>query len=204
MCSRGLNVCFFSNQVEPAASWSRERSETPARTTRSDWRRSSLYYFFLALFPALLFLLALSSFFPIDRFTEQLPHMLGSFAAPELVDLLRQQIEQISNQKHGGLLSLGFLGAIWSSSAAMVAIIGTLNRAYDIDEGRPWWKVRLTAIILTIGTAIFILVSSTLVLAGPELVDAVASRIGLGAASSGRGRSCSGRLLWHSSSSASN
>ena len=140
------------------------------------------YYFFLALFPALLFLLAVASFFPIDRFTEQLPQMLGSFAAPELVDLLRQQIEQISNQKHGGLLSLGLLGAIWSSSAAMVAIVGALNRAYDIDEGRPWWKVRLTAIVLTIGTAIFILVSFTLVVAGPELVDAVANRIGLGPA----------------------
>jgi membrane protein len=140
------------------------------------------YYFFLALFPALLFFLALSSFFPLHRFTEQLPQMLGSVAAPQLVELLRQQIEQISNQKNGGLLSLGFLGAIWSSSAAMVAIIGALNRAYDIDEGRPWWKVRLTAILLTLGTAVFILVSFTLVLAGPELVDAVVSRVGLGAA----------------------
>jgi membrane protein len=140
------------------------------------------YYFFLALFPALLFLLALASFFPIRRFTEQLPQMLGSFAAPQMVDLLRQQIEQISNQNDGGLLSLGLLGAIWSSSAAMVAIIGALNRAYDIEEARPWWKVRLTAILLTLGTAIFILVSFTLVLAGPELVDAVASRAGLGTA----------------------
>ena len=140
------------------------------------------YYFFLALFPALLFVLALASFFPLERFTEQLPQMLGSFAAPELVELLRQQIQQISSQNHGGLLSLGLLGAIWSSSAAMVAIVGALNRAYDIEEGRPWWKVRLTAILLTIGTAVFILVSFTLVMAGPQLVDALADRIGLGPA----------------------
>jgi len=140
------------------------------------------YYFFLALFPALLFLLAVASFFPIDQFTDDLPRMLGSFAAPELVDLLRQQIDKIANQNHGGLLSLGLLGAIWSSSAAMVAIVGVLNRAYDIEEARPWWKVRVTAILLTIGTAIFILVSFTAVVAGPELIDAVANRIGLGTA----------------------
>ena len=140
------------------------------------------YYFFLALFPALLFLLALASFFPIAQFTDRLPQLLGSFAAPQLVDLLRQQIEQLSNRENGGLLSLGLLGAIWSSSAAMVSIIGALNRAYDIEEARQWWKVRLTAILLTIGTAVFILVSFTLVVAGPELADAIAQRVGLGPA----------------------
>jgi hypothetical protein len=39
-----------------------------------------------------------------------------------------------------GILTIGILGAIWSSSAAVVAIIGSLNRAYDIEEGRPWWN----------------------------------------------------------------
>ena len=59
------------------------------------------------------------------------------------------------------------LTALWSSSAAMTAIIDTLNRAYDIEEGRPVVEVRLTAIALTIGVALFILVSFALVLAGP-------------------------------------
>jgi len=49
--------------------------------------------------------------------------------------------------------------ALWSSSSAMTAIIGTLNSAYDIEEGRPWWKVQLTALLLTLGVALFILVS---------------------------------------------
>ena len=49
----------------------------------------------------------------------------------------------------GGMLTIGVLGALWSSSAAMTAIIDTLNAAYDIEEGRPWWKVRLIAIGLT-------------------------------------------------------
>ena len=55
------------------------------------------------------------------------------------------------------LFSLGLLGALWSSSAAMVAMIDAMNRAYDIDESRPWWKVRITAILLTVGLAVFVL-----------------------------------------------
>ena len=56
----------------------------------------------------------------------------------------------------------------------MVAIINTLNKAYDIEESRPWWKVRLTAIGLTIGLALFILVSFVLVVLGPTLAEKVA------------------------------
>jgi membrane protein len=140
------------------------------------------YYFFLALFPTLLFLLALASFFPVGQFTDLVPQTVGRFAAPEMVQLLRQQLQQISNADNGGILSLGFLGAVWSSSAALVSIIGALNRAYDIDEGRPWWKVRLVAVGLTIGLSVFVLASFTLVIAGPALADSVAQRVGLGAA----------------------
>ena len=64
--------------------------------------------------------------------------------------------------------------AISSSSAAMLAIIDTLNAAYDVHEGRSWWKVRLTAILLTAGVAVFILVSFALVLIGPTLATTLA------------------------------
>ena len=74
------------------------------------------------------------------------------------------------------------LGAIWSSSAAVVAIVGSLNRAYDIEEGRPWWKVRLTAIGLTLGLAVLVLASFTLIMAGPSMASQVASSFGLGSA----------------------
>lgn len=138
------------------------------------------YYFFLALFPALLFLLALASFFSIERFTEMLPEALGRFAAPEMVALLKEQIQQISSSRNGGILSIGLLGALWSSSAALVSIASALNRAYDIEESRPWWKVRLVAVALTVTLAAFVLAAFTLVLAGPSLADAAARLLGMG------------------------
>ena len=58
-------------------------------------------------------------------------------------------------------------GAVGGAFVVDNAEITTLNTCYDISESRPWWKVRLTAIGLTLGMAIFILTSISLVLIGP-------------------------------------
>jgi len=140
------------------------------------------YYFFLALFPAVLFLLALASFFPLINFIDEIVGALRPIAPADVLGLLEDQLRRLSNADSGGILTIGILGAIWSSSAAVVAIIGSLNRAYDIEEGRPWWKVRLTAIALTIGLALLVLVSFTLIVAGPAIADRLATSLGLGEA----------------------
>jgi membrane protein len=64
----------------------------------------------------------------------------------------------------------------------MVSIISTLNAAYDITEGRPLWKVRLTAIVLTVGMALFIVTSIALVLVGPTFAEHLATTLHLGTA----------------------
>ena len=66
------------------------------------------------------------------------------------------------------------------SAGAVVSMCTTLNAAYDITESRPWWKVRLIAIGLTIGLALFVLISMTLVIAGPSIAEGIAERAGLG------------------------
>jgi membrane protein len=140
------------------------------------------YYFFLALFPAVLFLLALASFFPLTNFIDDAIRTLRPFTAPDVLSFLEEQLRRLSNANNGGLLTLGVLGALWSSSAAVVAIVGSLNRAYDIEEGRPWWKVRLTAIGLTLALALMLLTSFTLIVVGPTIAEHLASFLGLGAA----------------------
>ena len=104
------------------------------------------YYFFFGLFPALLFLIAMASYFPLETLIDDMFAMLGGVAPPEALSIITDQIRKISEGEQGGLLTLGMLLALWSTSAAMTSIIDTLNAAYDIEEGRPWWKVRLTAI----------------------------------------------------------
>jgi membrane protein len=138
------------------------------------------YYFFLALFPAILFLIALASFFPLHNFTDEMIGSMGRFAPAEMLALVRDQMVRLAEGNHGGILSVGFLGAIWSSSAAMVAIINALNKAYDIEESRPWWKVRMIAVLLTVGLALFVVVSFGLIIAGPQLADWLAAKYALG------------------------
>jgi membrane protein len=139
------------------------------------------FYFALALFPALIFVVALGSYFPRTVMNDVLA-ALQPVAPSEVVSLIRTQLDAILASEQGGLLTLGVLGAVWSSSGALTAIIDALNRAYDIDESRPWWKVRLVAILLTIGLALFILIAFTFVVAGPEIASGLADRFGLGRA----------------------
>lgn len=96
-------------------------------------------------------------------------------------------MRRLANNENGGLLTLGVAGALWSSSAALVSIVGAVNRAYDIDEGQPWWKVRLVAIGLTLGVALIVLVALSLVLVGPALAAKLDRPQGGVHPSSGRG-----------------
>jgi membrane protein len=140
------------------------------------------YYFFFALFPALLLLIAMASYLPEQTLIDQVFKSMGGFAPPAALAIITEQIKKITDAKPGGLLTFGVMAAVWSCSSAMSAIINTLNAAYDIEEGRPWWKVQLTAILLTVGVAAFILISFTLVIIGPTLATKLAVSLHLGGA----------------------
>ena len=107
---------------------------------------------------------------PIDQTIATLLSALGSVAPEAVIGLLSGQLDELRAGNHATLLTFGIIGAIWSSSAAMVAIIDVLNHAYDVTEWRPWWKRRLLAIALTLGLAAFIVIALILVLVGPGVV----------------------------------
>jgi membrane protein len=137
------------------------------------------YYFFLSVFPALLVVVALTSFFPHGLLDEMLDWLAG-LTPPDVLKILRAQVQLIIAGGHSGLITFGVLGALWSSSSAMNAIIDTLNRAYGVQEARPWWRVQALAIVLTVIMSMFVLIAFTLVVAGPQLAEAIAVRLGLG------------------------
>ena len=140
------------------------------------------YYFFFALFPAILAAIAIASFFPLQNLIDETVAMLSRFAPKEVVEILRTAMASLGNQNSGGVLTFAFLLAIWSSSGALVSIITTLNIAYDVTETRPWWKTRIIAMGLTLGLASFVLVSMFIVIAGPTLAETIAARANLGEA----------------------
>jgi membrane protein len=139
------------------------------------------YYLILALFPFILVLLSL----------------LGTFGSPEsaskvLAYFQRVMPEQayeiiedftaniISGQADApGLFTFGILFTIWASSGAFAALINALNRAYDVRETRPFWKVRGIAILMTLGLSVLILIGVLLLVLGPQIGTAIANVFGL-------------------------
>src|ERR1700712_6054553 len=101
------------------------------------------YYFFLALFPALLFMVALIGFLPVGDVMNTILSTLGRVAPGDVLTIIQDQVTKITEAKSGGLLTIGALGALWSTSAGGAAIIDPLNQTFGVQESRPFWKGRL-------------------------------------------------------------
>jgi len=161
--------------------------ELAKRTLKEAWTddvpslaAQQAYYFFFALFPALLALISFASFFPIANLVDETVRLLRNVAPGDVINIVRDQIRKISESDSGGILTVAFLFTLWSSSNALLSMVTTLNAAYGVRDSRPWWKTRLVAIGLTIGLALFILLAMTLIIAGPPLATRIAESVGAG------------------------
>jgi membrane protein len=144
-----------------------------------DLAAQQAYYFFFALFPAMLFVIAVASFFPLQGLIDSVVALIGRIAPSEVVKILTDAIGGLSERNSGGILTFAFFVAIWSSSGAMVSIITTLNAAYDVTESRPWWKTELASIVMTFAGALLVLVAVALLVAGGQLGFWLAAKVGI-------------------------
>jgi membrane protein len=136
------------------------------------------YYFLLALFPMLIFLFSLLGFLPDAQ--ESIVKMLARVVPGQAMTLVYQFVKDVVENRSGGLLSLGVLGTLWAASSGITAVMGTLNVAYDVEEGRPFWKVRLIALGLTGGLALLITGGAVLVMFADKFSHRLAEILGLG------------------------
>jgi membrane protein len=140
------------------------------------------YYFFLALFPLLLFVLALTSVLPLHGLDAWLLENAAQSLPHEAYVLVERTVHGLLATRRSGLLSIGAALALWSAAAAFTALINGLNRAYRVQDPRPWWHVRLYAIGLTVGLSVFLILAFVLTLFGGQVVDLVGHHLGPGAA----------------------
>ena len=138
------------------------------------------FYFLLGLFPALLVVISLLSYLPLESALGVAIERMQALMPTSAHGLLQRETEALMRGGHTGVLTFALLGALWSSSSAMSAIIYALNRAYDIEEWRPWWKTRLIAVALTIALAIFVAAAFALVVGGADLGAAISGWLGAG------------------------
>jgi membrane protein len=104
-----------------------------------------------------------------------------SEVAPDAAEGIRGPLESIASSPAAGFaLVTGLVLAIWSASGYVAAFSRAMNRIYEIDEGRPFWKLKPWQLLITvIGVALVSVAAVLLVVSGP-VADAVGSAIGLG------------------------
>jgi len=140
------------------------------------------YYFLLALFPLLLFLINILGYMAQrgTLFRNKLLVYLGALMPSSAFELVRATVDEISISRGTGKLSFGLLAALWAASNGMGAISDTLNTAYNVRESRRWWRVRVISVCLTIALAILIVAALAIVLLGGTIGEALAVRYGFG------------------------
>jgi membrane protein len=167
------------------------RYETLKATIKEFMRDDALglgaqlaFYLILAIFPFILFCVAILDAFSSasPQFAAELFDYLRRLLPAQVFDLIRTYTENtLRNEDTApGLLSVGILGTVWAASGAFAALMNALNRAYDVQETRPFWKVRGIAILMMLGLSALILIGVLLLVAGPSIGRTLAEVLTLG------------------------
>jgi membrane protein len=100
----------------------------------------------------------------------QLQSTLRAMFPPEAYGVVRDQIADMQAESHPGLISVSLAVTIWLASSLFVAIIDAMNRIYGVTDTRPFWKLRLTAIVMTLVQAVILVGSLLTIVAWPQIV----------------------------------
>jgi membrane protein len=142
----------------------------------TDLAAALTYYGVLALAPAAL--AALSVFGLVgdpQAMVDKVVQVVDDVGGKAAVDNIEPILTRLTQQQSAGLaLVLGLALALWSASGYVAAFSRGMNRIYEVDEGRPVWKLRPVLLLVTLVLVLLaVLIVAMLVLSG-----AVAQSIG--------------------------
>lgn len=148
-------------------------------------RAASLTFFgVLALFPGLL---AFTSLLAIvgqgERAIDAVFDIVERVAPAEALDVIREPLEEFSASPAAGFgFVTGLVLAIWSASGYVAAFSRAMNRIYEIDEGRPFWKLRPMQLVVTIVSLLLVVVIAVILVVSGPVADAIGGALGVGEA----------------------
>ncbi len=148
----------------------------------TDLAAALTYFSVLSVFPALLALFSLLGVFGQgDETTDALLDLLDKLGQHQIAVQLEPTIKAMVNSQAAGVtLVIGLVGALWSASGYVGAFGRSLNRIYQVQEGRPVWKLRPVVLLITVGLILMAaLVLIGLVVSGP-VAEAIGKAVGLG------------------------
>lgn len=146
---------------------------------KDEWKNDNVslvagaltFFGVLALFPFMLFLVALAGLIIDPLQAEAMVKELGRVAPEAVTQIVSQRLHDLATSDSVGLLTVGGLGAIWAASNGIVKLMEVLNTTYDVTESRPFWKVRGLAILMTIAAAVLSIVAALGMVAVPAFAD---------------------------------
>jgi membrane protein len=119
---------------------------------------------FLAIFPSVIFVFTLIPYIPIHHFQEHLLDVLQNFMPKNAYEVTRETIEDIVKHQRGGLLSVGFISALYFSTNGFNSLITAFNNTYHQIETRTGFQQRLISILLVIISTLMILIAIALMI----------------------------------------
>lgn len=122
------------------------------------------FSFFLALFPAIIFLFSVIPFIPIKDFQNQLLELIANILPSNAYEAVRTTIFDIVKIHHGGLLSFGFLTALYFTTNGLMTLMRGFNSSYHVTESRSPIQRRFVAIILTFILSLLVVVATVLII----------------------------------------
>lgn len=145
----------------------------------ADYAAQVAYYLVFSLFPLLFFLTALAAYLPIGNSVNEAMDRLRPFLPGQAQSIVYSKLNSLFTETRPKLLTLGILVAIWSASRGAAAIGTALNHTYDVREKRPYWKVQLAAIGVTVAGALLGLLAITALVAGSSAGLWAAKHLGI-------------------------
>ena len=132
------------------------------------------YNFILAIFPAIIFLFTLvpyvSVYFP-EITTGTIMHFLSDVMPPSIYGAASDTILDIVKNHRGGLLTVGFIMALYLSTNGMLALMRSFNACYSTIENRNFFKMRFTALGLTLMMTLALFLTVALLIVGQIVLD---------------------------------
>ncbi len=138
------------------------------------------YNFILATFPAIIFLFTLipyiSIYFP-EISTKTIMDFMKEVVPASMYDAVATTVFDIVNNQRGGLLTFGFVFALYLSTNGMMALMRAFNACYKTVERRNWLMMRLTSLGLTLMLAIVLFSAIILLIVGQFSLDYITTHI---------------------------
>jgi membrane protein len=141
------------------------------------------FYFVSALVPMVFFLMAILGLLAQGHDLQSgLLGYAGRFMPPDAYTLLQKTLKEITNHSTGLKLAIGLVLALWSGSGGVSSIMDALNRCYHVRDSRPFWKVRLIAVVLTVAISALTISALIIILYGGTIAQFVGAHTGLSSA----------------------